>query len=143
MGKKIEPQSATKGALSRNKSESVVDLDLLSFAQEKPSITFPETEGGPPRVLKPGLQLLLRIIFTFLAAGYFFFNTKDPLFLGRIAIVGLAGLLLGIFLLFHLLMKRGEFFFRGIPAAALLDVAASSAAWICDPWEPAPMMLLS
>ncbi|NOY68823.1 MAG: diguanylate cyclase [Deltaproteobacteria bacterium] len=141
MGKTLAQQSVIKGGSAHRESEAVVDLSMLSFAEEKPSIAWPEEEGGPPRVIKPGLQLLFRTIFTLLATGYFLFNTKEPLFLNLFAIVGLAGALLVTFFLFHFLLKRREFFFRNIPLAALLDVAACSVAWLCDPWEPAPMML--
>jgi len=144
MGKRPAIQSVnpeTGGDAQNGESEAVVDLNDLAFAHEKPYISFPASEQGPPRVLNPGLQLLLRTVFIFLAATYFYFNTTPPLFLPRLAIVILAGLLLIVFCIYYFVMKQGESFIRQVPAAALLDICASSIAWLCDPLDPAPMML--
>ncbi len=121
-------------------STPVVELSRISIAVEKHPAVKSRREKA--RILRPGLQLGLRLAFTLLAICYFVFNTRAPLLVSRPMAIGCGIVFIICFILFHFWSKKRDFVIDGVPPALFLDIVASNIAWLCDPWEPAPMLLL-
>ncbi len=122
----------------------VLDLDNLAYASEQPG-QDKEIEVEPIQVqpvIRPVLQLMLRLCFTAIGLAYFLLTPKIPLFITR-GIVPWVCLGIAVFFIFCFIkIRKGEKTGPYIQAGYIMDACAGLLAWLCDPMDPPPMMML-
>lgn len=94
------------------------------------------------RTNAPKLQFLVRSILPVFAVFYFGLYVHTPLLIPLPAIFALLAVFLGAHLYLHRQAIRHDHKRKFIVAANQLDIVAAHLAWLCDPMEPTPMLLL-
>lgn len=134
--------------------DPIVEMENIMVQDQDPSpivdlktIVFPEPKKQAPRRLAavkvnaPDLLIIARIIIPILVLLYFYFIVHRPIIPFPVILASFA-----IFLVYHLYLyrqnKRHGFKNKYTMAAMQLDIAAAHLAWLCDPSEPSPMLLV-
>jgi diguanylate cyclase (GGDEF)-like protein/PAS domain S-box-containing protein len=134
--------------------DPVVDLDSIAAQDIDPSpvvdlksIVFTEPKKQSPlrltavRVNAPDLLIIARVVLPVLVLLYFYFIVLHPL-LPLPAILACFAFFLGYHLFLYNRTKQHGYKNKYIMASIQLDIAASHFAWLCDPTEPTPMLLV-
>lgn len=131
-------------------------IELVDIAKEDPeqeALADPDDMVSPRptrsnavlialRTNAPELQFMIRCILPVLATIYFGLYIRVPLLIPLPAIFALLAVFLGSHLYLHFQTRRYGLKRRFIVTANQLDIAAAHMAWLFDPMEPTPMILL-
>jgi diguanylate cyclase (GGDEF)-like protein/PAS domain S-box-containing protein len=115
-------------------------VDLGSMVSTEPKKQRP-IHLAAVRVNAPDLLILARIILPSLILLYFYWIVQHPI-LPLSVIPACLAFYFGCHLFLYRQTKTYGFKNKYIMAAIQLDIAAAHFAWLCDPTEPSPMMLI-
>lgn len=116
--------------------EKIINLDNLAADPEET-----EQDSQPLTQFEQSRQILLRLGFTLIAVLYFSLHALPPLLLSRPLVPFVGFLFFGAFLFLHRFSKNRRPDATLFRISYVLDVMGGHLAWLCDPWDPAPMML--
>ncbi len=119
--------------------DALLDLDSISFPSAK--------KRAPARLFTikdkaPDLQLIARCGFPLMLALYFAINLKPPLLTPLPVVIVLCALFLAYHMYSYRRNKQHGFSSSSIGFANQVDIAAALLAWLIDPADPSPMIML-
>jgi diguanylate cyclase (GGDEF)-like protein/PAS domain S-box-containing protein len=134
--------------------DSVVDLESIATPDQDTSpvvdlgsIVFAESKNLSPRRLTavranaPDMLILARIILPVLVFLYFYFIVHNPIL--PLSVIPICFILyFGYHLFLYWQARHNRANSKYIPTAIQLDMVAAHFAWLCDPTEPTPIMLI-
>ena len=141
---------------NNNDPEQNLILDLASIATDSPdedtvldldTIAFPDRKKRSPvlsaiKINAPDLQFLTRCSLPLMFILYFATGLKPPLLIPLYAVIALCVLFLAFHISAYHQIKQNVLLNKNIISANQIDVAAAHLAWLIDPADPAPMMML-